>query len=599
MTRHELIEKYCNYFLNKGHQLISGRSLVPENDPTVLFTTAGMHPLVPYLSGQQTHPQGQRLVNVQKCVRTGDIDVVGDTSHLTFFEMLGNWSLGDYFKKESIEMSFEFLTSPQYLNIPIERLRISIFAGDKDVPRDDEAKEIWLSLGVAPQAIVALGREDNWWGPAGETGPCGPDTEIFYDRGEKNCSNSNCQPGCDCGRFIEIWNNVFMQYHKDAEGNYTPLEKQCVDTGMGVERTVMVLEDLDSVYDTDAFSAIIARINELSSQNVTDEKYQIAQRVIADHVRAAVMMIGDAQEVLPSNVGRGYVLRRLIRRAIQHGQRCGFEGLFLADLGGVVVDVYKQEYPELQDKKERILRELEAEENAFNDALRRGKVQFEKETAKLKAQNIQQISGQLAFRLYDTFGFPLSMTKEMAENIELTVDEAGFNDAYVRHQEVSREGASASFKGGLAGHSDVEVRYHTATHLLHEALRQVLGDEVAQKGSNITPERLRFDFSFSRKMTPEEIVAVENIVNEIIEKDLKVSVEILPLEKAKSMENIRALFSEKYENDVSVYSIGDFSHEICGGPHVEHTNEIGKFQIKKEQSSAKGIRRIKAIINEG
>ncbi len=594
MNREELIQLYQDFFSSKNHAIISGRSLVPENDPTILFTTAGMHPLVPYLQGQE-HPQGKRLANVQRCIRTGDIEAVGDSSHLTFFEMLGNWSLGDYFKEESIQMSYEFLTSSDYLNLSPERLSITIFSGDEEVECDEESRQVWLKLGIPAERIFPLGREDNWWGPVGDTGPCGPDTEIFYDTGLDKCSE-NCAPGCSCGKFLEIWNNVFMQYVKEDNGSYSSLPHHCVDTGMGVERTVMILNGEDSVYDTDAFQPIIEKICSLASLEWrASEKTDRSIRILSDHLKAAVMMLGDDQQVLPSNVGRGYVLRRLIRRGIQHGIRLGLQTPFLSEIGSFVIDIYEKSDPSLGERRSLILKELTREEEIFSQAIKRGEAEFSKLVATLKEQNQSEISGRVAFRLYDTFGFPLAMTTELASENGLTVDEAGFEKAFKKHQEVSRQGASQSFKGGLAGDSEQETRYHTATHLLNEALRIVLGPHVKQRGSNITPDRMRFDFSHDEKMSAEELQKVEKIVNEKIEADLPISMQTMPIDEAKKM-GAQALFEDKYSEIVKVYSIGDFSHELCGGPHTQSTKELGHFKIEKEQSSSRGVRRIKAVL---
>lgn len=599
MTVNELRSKYIEFFKSKGHVEISGKSLIPNNDPTVLFTTAGMQPLVPYLLGEP-HPSGTRLTDYQKCVRTGDIDSVGDPAHLTFFEMLGNWSLGAYFKQESIAYSYEFLTDPKYLGIPSEKLSVTVFEGENangtEIPRDDEAASRWEEMGIPRERIYFMPREDNWWGPAGQTGPCGPDTEIFYDTGKPKCGH-DCKPGCHCGKFVEIWNNVFMQYNKDAEGHYTPLARKCVDTGMGAERTVAMLNGQATVYDTDVFVPIINKIEELSGKKYgTDEKTDRSFRVIADHVRTATFILGDPQAVTPSNVGAGYILRRIIRRAVRDGRKLGLDGTFLTAPAAVVIEEYKNAYPELEEHKDFIFKEIENEEKKFLNTLKKGEAEFEKLLPNLQKNPQKIIPGRVAFRLYDTFGFPIELTQEMAEENGMKVDVEGFKEAEKKHQELSRDTSGQQFKGGLIDHSEITTKYHTATHLLQQALVNVLGPQVAQKGSNITSERMRFDFSFERAMTKEEIKKVEDIVNEQIAKDLPVTMEVMDLEAAKKS-GARALFGEKYDKQVSVYTIGDFSKEVCGGPHVQHTGLIGHFHIVKEQSSSAGVRRIRAVID--
>ena len=594
ITIDELRSKYIDFFKSKGHVEISGRSLIPENDPTVLFTTAGMHPLVPYLMGEP-HPAGTRLTDVQKCVRTGDIDDVGDASHLTFFEMLGNWSLGDYFKKESIAYSFEFLTDEKYLGIPIDKLSFTVFEGNEDAPRDDESASIWESLGVSKDRIFFLPKEDNWWGPAGETGPCGPDTEIFIDTGKPACG-SNCRPGCNCGKYVEIWNNVFMQYHKNMDGSYSPLKRKCVDTGMGVERTVAMLQGKPSVYNTEAFTSIIKSIEDISGVKYGDnEKTDTSIRIIADHVRTACFILGDPKTTLPSNIGAGYVLRRLIRRAVRHGKKLGIDGNFLSVPASAVIAQNAGFYTELKENETLILTELKAEEDKFLETLKKGEAEFEKMLPNLLKNPKKIIPGRMAFKLYDTYGFPIELTEELASESGLTVNREEFDEAFKKHQELSRAGSEQVFKGGLADHSEQTTAYHTATHLLHKALRMVLGDHVQQKGSNITAERLRFDFSHSEPMTEAEKKEVERLVNEAIKADLPVTMEVMPLEEAKKI-GAMALFGEKYEDVVKVYKIGDFSTEVCGGPHVEKTGILGNFVIKKEQSSSSGVRRIRAVL---
>ena len=594
ITIDELRSKYIDFFKSKGHVEISGRSLIPENDPTVLFTTAGMHPLVPYLMGEP-HPAGTRLTDVQKCVRTGDIDDVGDASHLTFFEMLGNWSLGDYFKKESIAYSFEFLTDEKYLGIPIDKLSFTVFEGNEDAPRDEESASIWESLGVSKDRIFFLPKEDNWWGPAGETGPCGPDTEIFIDTGKPACG-SNCRPGCNCGKYVEIWNNVFMQYHKNMDGSFSPLKRKCVDTGMGVERTVAMLQGKPSVYNTEAFTSIIKSIEDISGVKYGDnEKTDTSIRIIADHVRTACFILGDPKTTLPSNIGAGYVLRRLIRRAVRHGKKLGIDGNFLSVPASAVIAQNAGFYTELKENETLILTELKAEEDKFLETLKKGEAEFEKMLPNLLKNPKKIIPGRMAFKLYDTYGFPIELTEELASESGLTVNREEFDEAFKKHQELSRAGSEQVFKGGLADHSEQTTAYHTATHLLHKALRMVLGDHVQQKGSNITAERLRFDFSHPEPMTEAEKKEVERLVNEAIKADLPVTMEVMPLEEAKKI-GAMALFGEKYEDVVKVYKIGDFSTEVCGGPHVERTGILGNFVIKKEQSSSSGVRRIRAVL---
>lgn len=610
MTVNELRSKYIEFFKSKGHTEISGKSLLPNNDPTVLFTTAGMQPLVPYLLGE-AHPSGDRLTDYQKCVRTGDIDSVGDASHLTFFEMLGNWSLGSYFKQESIAYSYEFLTSPKYLNIPREKLNVTVFEGEKqadgtEIPRDEEAAKRWEEMGIPRERIFFLPRSDNWWGPAGQTGPCGPDTEIFYDNGQPKCG-PDCKPGCHCGKYLEIWNNVFMGYNKDAQGHYNEMSRKCVDTGMGVERTVSVLNGQKSVYETDVFLPIIECIEQLSGKKYgANEADDVAMRIIADHARTATFILGDPQAVTPARTGAGYILRRIIRRAVRYGRKLMIDGSFLAKPAEIVIAEYKDAYPELAEHAAFIKEQLTLEEEKFSKTLKAGEAEFQKLLPNLQKNPRMVIPGRVAFRLYDTFGFPIEITEEMAKENGMTVDIEGFKEQEKKHQEESRTLSAGTFKGGLGDHSEITTKYHTATHLLQQALVQVLGDEVAQKGSNITDERMRFDFSFHRAMTKEEVKQVEDIVNEQIQKDLPVTMEVMDLESAKKA-GARALFGEKYEAQVKVYTIGPkagsdekwFSKEVCGGPHVQHTAQIGTFRITKEQSSSAGVRRIRATIEGG
>ena len=593
MKADELRKKYIEFFVSKNHAHISGASLIPENDPTVLFTTAGMHPLVPYILGQE-HPAGKRLVDYQKCIRTGDIDAVGDPHHLTFFEMLGNWSLGDYFKEEAIAFSYEFLTS--VLKINPDKLSVTVFAGDEDVPRDETSASKWKSLGIPNERIYYLSREDNWWGPAGETGPCGPDSEMFIDTGRPSCS-PECRPGCSCGKYFEIWNDVFMGYTKLSDGSFVPMERQCVDTGMGIERTIAILQGKDSVYQTEVFTPLLELIGQLSNTHYSDdENIDISMRIIADHVRTSVFILGDQRGVSPSNVGQGYILRRLIRRAVRHAKKLGIEGKFLSQIALLVVDMYKDTYSELEQNKEFIFTELEREEEKFSTTLQKGEHEFEKLLVNLLKGKSRVISGRIAFKLYDTFGFPIELTQELATEHGFSVDVKGFDEAFEKHQEVSRS-TSGTFKGGLADHSDLTTALHTATHLLHQALRTVLGDHVGQKGSNITPERLRFDFTHPSPMTKEEIEEVERIVNDVISRDLPVSFQTMSVEEAKEKGAI-AFFESKYGELVKVYSVGDFSKEVCGGPHVESTGSMGAFKIVKEQSSSAGVRRIKATLSK-
>lgn len=594
MDANELRSKYIEFFKSKGHAQIQGKSLIPDNDPTVLFTTAGMHPLVPYLLGE-AHPAGSRLTDYQKCIRTGDIDEVGDTSHLTCFEMLGNWSLGDYFKDEAITMSFEFLTDPKWLDIPLDKIGVTVFAGEEGIPRDDESAAIWKRLGIPEERIRFLPREDNWWGPAGTTGPCGPDTEMFIDTGRPSCG-PDCGPGCKCGKWLEIWNDVFMQYNKTADGTYEPLTRKCVDTGMGIERTVTILNGKKSVYETEIFAPLIAAVERISGYTYgSDAEKDKSVRIICDHSRAATFILGDPKAVSPSNVGAGYVLRRLIRRAVRHGRKLGIDRLFLTDMADAVVEKFAAPYPELAENRNRIMDELLQEEQKFLETLQKGEHEFEKMLPNLLKDPRKIISGRLAFKLYDTYGFPIELTEELAAEHGMTINREEFDEAFKKHQELSRAGSEQVFKGGLADHGEQAVKYHTATHLLHQALRMVLGDHVAQKGSNITAERMRFDFSHPAPLTPEEIAKVESIVNEQIRRDLPVRMEIMSLEEAKASGAI-ALFGEKYENQVKVYTIGDFSKEVCGGPHVDRTGKLGTFKIQKEQSSSAGIRRIRAVL---
>jgi len=591
LTADQLREKYLSFFASKGHAVISGASLIPENDPTVLFTTAGMHPLVPYLLGEK-HPAGTRLTDVQKCVRTGDIDAVGDSCHLTFFEMLGNWSLGDYFKKEAIAWSYEFLTTQ--LGFAPDQLSVTVFQGEGNVPRDEESIAIWKSMGIPESRIYALPKEDNWWGPAGTTGPCGPDTEMFIDTGKPACGEA-CRPGCRCGKYIEIWNDVFMQYNKTAEGDYVPLVQHNVDTGMGVERTICMMNGYATVYETELFVPLMDAIRSLSTVDATNELSVRAARIIADHMRTSVFILGDPKGgVKPGNVGANYVLRRLIRRSVRYAKVLGIAPGYTRELAEIVIANYKHVYPELEKNSATILAELVAEEERFEKTLTSGQREFDKVAGALKQHGQSTLSGRTAFKLYDTYGFPLEFTEELAAEQGLTVDRAGYEEAFKKHQEASKQG-DATFKGGLADNTVATTRLHTATHLMHKALQMVLGPHALQKGSNITPERLRFDFSHPEKMTPEQIQRVEDIVNEQIRRALPITVETMTFEAAKA-QGATALFSGKYGEQVKVYTMGDFSMEVCGGPHATNTAELGGFKIQKEESSSAGVRRIKAVI---
>ncbi|HML68976.1 MAG TPA: alanine--tRNA ligase [Clostridia bacterium] len=592
MTSKELRQLYLDFFVSKGHAIIPSASLIPENDPTVLFTTAGMHPLVPYLMGAK-HPEGTRLVDVQKCVRTGDIDEVGDSSHCTFFEMLGNWSLGDYFKKESIAYSWEFLTSKSWLGIDPALLFFTCFEGDENAPRDTVAHDCWVHEGVAPSHIVFLPKKNNWWGPAGLTGPCGPDTEIFYDTGKVPCG-PDCKAGCDCGKYLEIWNNVFMEYNKTAEGTFEPLAQKNVDTGMGLDRTVATLQGVKSVYDTDAFAGIIASIATLSGKQYGEsEEITRMFRIVADHIRCATFMLGDQRGITPSNVDQGYILRRLIRRAIRFAMQLGIPDGSLTKVSEAVIAQYGEFYQELTVNRAKILDELTKEEQRFEHALKKGIREFERLVGTLSGSMINGVS---AFHLYDTFGFPIELTQELAAERNLSVDTVGFDEAFKAHQELSHAGAEQRFQGGLADHTEETAQLHTATHLLQAGLRKVLGsDEVAQKGSNITAERLRFDFSFPRKLTPEELSAVQAFVNEAIAADVEILCEEMTVDEAKESGAI-GLFESKYGSKVKVYTVPGYSREICGGPHAARTGDLGRFEIKKEEASSAGVRRIKAVL---
>lgn len=579
----EIRNKYLNFFKKYGHEVIPSASLIPENDPSVLFTTAGMQPLVPYLLGE-THPAGTRLTDYQKCVRTVDIDEVGDNRHLTYFEMLGNWSLGDYFKEESVKMSFDFLTKE--LEIPVEKLSVTCFAGDDDCSRDDLTAECWRKAGIPEERIYFFGKEDNWW-IAGEEGPCGPDTEMFYDTGKPKCSEE-CNPSCGCGKYVEIWNNVFMEYFKSKDGVYTKLAKKNVDTGLGLERMAMLLQGKKTPFETELFAPIMEKLEQL--QKIDDIN---SRRIVAEHLRSSMMITCDGGR--PSNIDRGYVLRRLIRRMIRHMNKLQIELTELENLIDLNVQNLKEMYPDLEKNEAIIKKVILEEKEKFVKTLVHGEREFIKEMNKASELGKTKLDGQVVFKLYDTYGFPPEVTQELAKENNFEIDLEEFDKLFKEHQEKSRLGAEQKFKGGLADQNEQTISYHTATHLLHKALKIVLGDHVKQSGSNITIERLRFDFTHPEKMTQEEIKKVEELVNEQIQRNLEVTCEEMSYEDAKATGAI-GLFTDKYGDKVKVYTIGDFSKEICGGPHVSNTKDMGTFKIKKEESSSSGIRRIKAVL---
>ncbi len=595
MTAQQLRLKWLEFFKSKNHTIIPSASLVPENDPSVLFTMAGMFPLVPYLMGQE-HPGGNRVANVQKCIRTIDIDEVGDNTHLTFFEMLGNWSFGDYFKKEAIEWSYEFLTDKQWLGIPKERLAVSVFAGDDTAPRDDESAEVWLSLGIDPERLAYLPASDNWW-IAGTTGPCGPDTEMFYWIDDGTPAPANFQETHDDPRWVEIWNDVFMQYEKKEDGSLVLLEKQNVDTGMGLDRTLAVLNGQRSVYDTELFKQMFD-VLAVDQKIMSNDEVRKA-RIIVDHIRASVFIAGDGVE--PSNKERGYILRRLLRRSMVYARLLNLQGEWMQKLVDVVVAEYHEAYPELSERQSAIVQVLTAEQQKFAKTLEKGLKEFEK---LFSSQN--SISGTDAFNLYQTFGFPVELTVELAQTSGQEVDRSEFEQEFRKHQDLSRSASvgAGEFRGGLANHSPKTVEYHTTTHLMHQALREVLGPEVWQKGSNINEQRTRFDFTYPAKMTDEQKQKVEQLVNDRIARDGVVTSEFMPLERARELGAI-GLFGEKYADTVSIYTITDpqngeiLSREFCGGPHVEHTAQIkGKFKIAKEEAVSAGVRRVKGVLTE-
>jgi alanyl-tRNA synthetase len=594
MTTHHLIELYIEFFRGKGHSLIPGASLIPENDSTILFTPAGMQPLVPYLLGER-HPVGRRLVNVQKCIRTGDIDSVGDPSHLTFFCMLGNWSLGDYFKREAITWSWEFLTGRKWLGFDPERLSVTVFGGNDLVPPDHEAASLWMEVGVPESRVHFLGMKDNWWGPTGKTGPCGPDTEMFFDTGKALCG-PECRPGCSCGKYFEVWNDVFMQYRKTLQGTYEPMQLRSVDTGMGVERTAAMLQGHESVYGISQFRGLFAGIREMAGLPAEPSSDQLrSMRIIADHIRSATHILGDDLGVSPSNLDQGYVLRRLIRLSARHGMKLGMPEGFTWKLAELVLNGEGNSFPELERNASRIREELEREEELFGKTLQVGVKEFQKLLPNLLRNPSKTIPGRVAFRLYDTYGFPSEFTADLAAEAGMTVDMEGFAEAFEKHRELSRKGAEQKFKGGLADHGDPVTRLHTATHLLHSALRKVLGDHVAQKGSNITEQRLRFDFSHPDPLTPEEIRRVEDMVNMAINEKLEVTVREMSPEEAIE-KGALGFFKDRYGEKVKVYCVQGFSEEICGGPHVANTAELVAFRILSEKSSSRGVRRIRAVL---
>lgn len=579
----DIRNKYLKFFENHGHKVIPSAPLIPENDPSVLFTTAGMQPLVPYLLGEK-HPEGTRLTDYQKCVRTVDIDEVGDNRHLTYFEMLGNWSLGDYFKEESIKMSFDFLTKE--LGIPVEKLSVTVFAGDEDAPRDEESARIWKEAGMPEDHIYYFGKDDNWW-IAGEEGPCGPDTEMFYDTGKEPCSKE-CNPSCGCGKYVEVWNNVFMEYYKTKDGVYSKLKQRNVDTGLGLERMNMLLQGKETPYDTEIFEPIMKKLSELAKNEDI-----ASRRIVAEHLRSSMMIISDGGR--PSNVDRGYVLRRLIRRMTRHLNKLQIDLNELPNLIDLNIDILSEMYPELNKNRDTIKQVIVEEKDKFVKTLTHGEKEFEKVITRIKNENLQKIDGQVVFKLYDTYGFPPEVTSDLAHEQGLEIDMDGFEKLFKEHQEKSRMGSDQKFKGGLADQSPETICYHTATHLLNAALKIVIGKDVHQKGSNITPERMRFDFSCDHKLTDEEKKQAEDLVNEWIKQALPVTVEEMKKEDAIAS-GAECMFIEKYPDIVTVYSIGDVSKELCGGPHVKNTSELGVFKIKKEEASSAGVRRIKAVL---
>ncbi|MFH1790082.1 MAG: alanine--tRNA ligase [bacterium] len=614
MTSQQIRKMYLDFFKSKSHAIIPSASLIPENDPTVLFTTAGMHPLVPFLMGE-AHPAGTRLTNVQKCVRTGDIDEVGDLSHLTFFEMLGNWSLGDYFKKEAIEWAWEFVSSKKYLGLDANKMSVTVFGGDeryKNLKPDLESIEIWKQLGVPEEKIAQIGagvleREDNWWGPAGATGPCGPSTEIYYWRGYSNLPPKESNVANDSNNWLEIWNIVLMEFNKTIENAYEPLSQKNIDTGMGLERTLKVLNNFGDVYQIDTLWPLIKKIEEISGKEYIENFATTkAMRIIVDHIRSVAFIIGDNQGISPGNVDQGYIVRRLIRRAIRSAHSIGIKEDFCSEIAKKVIEIFKDVYFEMSKNSDRIINEIAIEENKFRNTIEKGIKQLQSELELV--QDKKELSGLKAFDLYQSYGFPLEMTVEMANEKGIKVNKKEFEEEMEKHQNLSRLGANEKFKGGLADESEISKKYHTATHLLHATLRKVLGNHVEQRGSNINAQRLRFDFSHPEKMTEDQKKEVEDLVNAVIKHDYVVSQKEMTIEEAKD-KNAIGLFDEKYSNRVKVYSIGNedadpvaevgslaFSREICGGPHVKKTGLLGKFEIVKEKASSAGVRRIKAIL---
>lgn len=579
----EIRNKYLNFFKNHGHKVIPSAPLIPENDPSVLFTTAGMQPLVPYLLGEK-HPEGTRLTDYQKCLRTNDIDEVGDNRHLTYFEMMGNWSLGDYFKEESVAMSFEFLTKE--LGIPVEKLSVTCFAGDGDAPRDNVTAECWKKAGIPEERIYFYGKDDNWW-IAGEEGPCGPDTEMFYDTGKEPCSD-DCQPSCGCGKYVEIWNNVFMEYYKSKDGTYTKLKQHNVDTGLGLERMTMLLQGKQTPFDTELFAPIMEKLQELAKADNIESR-----RIVAEHLRASMMIIADGGR--PSNIDRGYVLRKLIRRMSRHLNKLQIDLVELANLIDLNVNILKEMYPELEKNRETIKQVIIEEKDKFMKTLTNGEREFEKAINRAKQENKNVIDGQTIFKLYETYGFPPEITADLAKEQGFEIELSKFDELFKEHQEKSRMGSEQKFKGGLAEQNEITTAYHTATHLLNAALKVVVNKDIHQKGSNITSDRMRFDFSCDHKLTEEEKKKIEDLVNEWIKQDLPVKIETMKKEDAVKS-GAECMFIEKYPDEVTVYTIGTVSKEICGGPHVTNTGKLGHFKIKKEEASSAGVRRIKAVL---
>ncbi len=587
LTTHELKRLWLEFWTSKGYKTIPSASVVPENDATVLFTTAGMHPLVPYLLGEK-HPMGDKLCDYQACIRTNDIDDVGDPSHCTFFEMLGNWTLGECNKREMIKNSFAFLT--EKLGIPKDRLAVSVYAGDENAPRDTEAHDAWVEAGLDDTQVFYLPKENNWWALGGGTGPCGPDTEMFFDTGKPKCCDT-CSPACDCGKYLEIWNDVFMQYYvKEAGQPVEKLARPNIDTGMGLERTVCVLNGVESVYDTGIFKDVIDYLSKFANAPYVEENIKKSYRVICDHIRASVFILSSG--ITPAPVGQGYVLRRLIRRSVNHARKIAIEKQKILEVAKIYVNEYQEYYPEIKEKQDLILKELDEEIEKFSKTIQLGQKEFEKVAFYSKDKTI---NGKTAFRLYDTFGFPLELTIEMAKEIGYNVDEEGYHKAFLEHQEKSRTAAAGTFKGGLSDTSDNTARLHTATHLLLAGLQTLFDENIVQKGSNITPERLRFDFNFPRKMLPEELKQLEDFVNDAIKKEIDVTCEEMTLDQARAS-GAKGIFANKYGDKVKVYTIGNVSKEICGGPHANNTRELKSFKIIKEESSSSGVRRIKAVI---